>query len=344
LHSYSRAGLFNVTFTVMDDDNDTSISDTTLHITNVVPTAEMVTEEQTIEEDSLLELEGKGEDTVSDQSTLQYRWNFGDGNLSEWLPTPVASHSYPTTGRYKVVLTVQDDENASAASEPLFITVANLPPVAKAAASSKNVDEDAAVFFTGQNSSDTPSDFDALDYYWNFGDDTDAEGIDVSHTYRKSGSYNVRLRVTDGDGAFSDDTSTWIRVKNEAPAVIAAANRTTAVAGETISFNATGYDTPSDMAQLTFLWTFGDGSDAGGMNATHAYRTEGKYNARVQVSDPEGEKAEALLTVEILPQKKPAPPQAGGPNIAFVAGGVIAAVIIAAVLLAVLLRGRAARR
>jgi hypothetical protein len=51
--------------------------------------------------------------------------------------------------------------------------------VAKAAASSKNVNEDAAVFFTGQNSSDTPSDFDALIYYWSFGDGTDEEGINV---------------------------------------------------------------------------------------------------------------------------------------------------------------------
>jgi PKD repeat protein len=150
----------------------------------------------------------------------------------------------------------------------------------------------------------------------------------------------VRLRVTDADAAFSDDTSIWIKVKNIAPTITAAADRTTAVTGETISFNSTGYDTPSDMAQLTFLWTFGDGATAGGMNVTHAYRTEGKYNARVQVSDPEGEKAEAMLTVEILPVKKPVQPQAGGPSITFVAGGVIAAVIIAAIALAVFLRRR----
>jgi PKD repeat protein len=344
LHSYSIAGLFNVTFTVMDDDNDTKISNTTIRITDVVPTAEIVTEEQTIDEDSVLELEGKGEDTASDQSMLQYRWDFGDGNLSGWLSAPMANHSYPATGRYRAALTARDDENATAVSEPVFITVANLPPVAVAGASSKTVNEDATVFFTGQNSTDTPSDMDALTYYWSFGDGTDAEGINITHSYKKSGTYSVRLRVTDADAAFSDDTSIWIKVRNVAPTVTAAANRTTAWAGGTISFNATGNDTPSDMPALNFIWHFGDGASAGGANVTHLFSKEITYNVRVEVTDPEGEKAEAQLTVVISPQKKPAPAQAGGPDIAIVAGGIIAAVIIAIVLLAALFRGRAARR
>jgi PKD repeat protein len=164
--------------------------------------------------------------------------------------------------------------------------------------------------------------------------------MNVSHSYKKSGSYSVRLRVTDSDGAFSDDTSIWIKVKNIAPTVVLSSNRTTALVGGAMAFCATGNDTPTDMLSLKYTWNFGDGATATGASVTHAYLTEGKYNVRVEVSDPEGEKAEALLTVYIYPAKKPAPAQPGGPNITLLVGGAVAAAAIAAVVLVVLLRRR----
>jgi len=222
----------------------------------------------------------------------------------------------------------------------LEITVANLPPVARATASARTINEDATVYFTGQNSTDTPSDFWSLAYYWEFGDDTEAEGMNASHVYKKAGSYTVRLRVTDTDGGFSDDTTIKIIVKNVAPTVTLAANRTTAVAGESISFGATGNDTPSDMAGLTYNWRFGDGGTASGTNATHMFATEGSYTVRVEVTDNNGEKAEASQAVQITPQKKPAPAPPSGPNIGLVAGGAVAAAVMVVVVVAVVLRRR----
>ena len=340
MHAYARAGAFNVTFTVIDDDGDTGTFGATVRITDVLPTVEITTEEQTINEDDVLQLEGKGDDTPSDTGSLQYRWDFGDDRQSDWLSEPVANHSYPVSGRYKVTLTVRDDENATAVSERVEITVANLPPVARATASAKTVNEDATVHFTGQNSTDTPSDAGSLTYYWDFGDDADADGMNVSHVYKKAGSYSVRLRVTDTDGGFSDDASIRIIVRNVAPTVTLAANRTTAVAGESISFSATGNDTPSDLAALTCSWRFGDGGTGAGANATHVFATEGSYTVRVEVADNNGEKAEASVTVQVLPQKKAAPPPSGGPNMALVAGVAVAGVVMVVVVAAVLLRRR----
>ena len=124
----------------------------------------------------------------------------------------------------------------------------------------------------------------------------------------------------------------------------AAANRTNAVAGESISFSAAGNDTPSDMSGLKFSWSFGDGGTGSGANVTHVFATEGSYNVRVEVSDPDGEKAESMIAVQILPQKKPAPAPTGGPDIALVAAGAAAAAIIATVAAFAVLRARASRR
>jgi PKD repeat protein len=343
LHGYSTQGVFNVTLTVKDDDFDTGSAKTTVRISDVLPSAEMVTQDQTIEEDSVLELEGKGEDTASDQASLEYRWDFGDGNRSEWNLSPTANITYPAAGRYRITLMVRDDEFSTAASDPVFITVVNLPPRAVAAASAKNVDEDMSVNFTAMASTDTPSDISSLSYQWDFGDGDDAEGSNASHTYQKAGSYTVKLNVVDNDGAASEDSALRIKVRNLPPVAAAASDRTSAKTGEKIGFSANGTDTPSDILGLRFSWDFGDGARAEGRNVIHTYTVEGRYNVRLEVTDPDGEKGEAQLAVDISSAKNAAAPPAGGPSIAIVAG-VAAVAIIGSILLVLLFWNRGRRQ
>ena len=55
-------------------------------------------------------------------------------------------------------------------------------------------------------SSSVDPDGDVLTYAWDFGDGTEAEGDTVAHTYDQTGTYEVRLRVSDREGAASDAT------------------------------------------------------------------------------------------------------------------------------------------
>jgi PKD repeat protein len=337
-HVYTIAGAFNVTLTVKDGDGDTGWAAARVRINNVLPSAEILTDDQVIPEDRELELEGAGTDSASDRETLLFQWNFGDGTRSEWLSSPAAVHVYPVAGRYKITLTARDDENATGASEPIYIDVQNAAPVASAAASTKNADEDETVSFTAKASRDTPSDIASLRYLWDFGDRTgEEEGMNVTHAYAKSGTYTVKLTVTDGDGASSTDSSVRIKVANLAPTAGASADISTARTGQVVRFTGLGNDTPSDLSQLKYAWTFGDGATAAGKDASHAYTAAGRFTVTLSVSDPEGEKGTATVTVDITAAKTAEPPKAGT-GWALVGGGVAAALAVVVVVAVLLIR------
>jgi PKD repeat protein len=340
-HTYTTAGAFNVTMTVRDDDGDTGTVSARVRINNILPAAEILMDDQTVNEDQTVDLEGAGTDSASDQDILVYQWIFGDGSRSDWLTSPETTHSYPVAGRYKVTLAVRDDEGATGASEPVFINVENAAPVASASASSKNVDEDQPVAFTAKASHDTPSDLSTLRYSWDFGDKSDEEeGMNASHSYARSGTYTVRLTVTDNDGASSVDSTLRIKVANLAPTATASADTLAAKVGQAIRFNGGGNDTPSDLPQLKYDWSFGDNTVGTGKQASHAFTAAGRYTVTLSVYDPEGEKGTATVTVDISPAKKAEPP-AAGPNWALIGAGIAAAVVaIIAALIAVKRKAR----
>ena len=97
-----------------------------------------------------------------------------------------------------------EDGGVDWTNKSLFFVAA--PPTNKAptaAFSSKCIADGCA--FDGSGSSDP--DGAVVSYSWDFGDDTDAaSGASLSHTYSKSGSYDVTLTVTDDQGATSTVT------------------------------------------------------------------------------------------------------------------------------------------
>jgi len=60
------------------------------------------------------------------------------------------------------------------------------------------------VSFSGSSSSD--ADGTIASYAWDFGDGTNATGVNTSHTYNTAGTYSARLTVTDDDGAVASRT------------------------------------------------------------------------------------------------------------------------------------------
>ena len=89
---------------------------------------------------------------------------------------------------------------------PLTAIPSNQPPHAEFSFSPASPTVGDAVTFDASGSSD--SDGSIISYAWDFGDGSTASGATTSHTFVSSGTYAVRLTVTDDDGdSASADTS-----------------------------------------------------------------------------------------------------------------------------------------
>jgi PKD repeat protein len=126
-HSYPQKGAYSVLVRVWDSD---SYSEKILpiEIENVRPIANFsysMSQTGEVMFDASI-----SSDTPSDVSSLQFRWNFGDGtNWSPWYSDPVIRHTFVNKSReYSVVLNVRDDDG-EIASKAIPVIVDTTRPV-----------------------------------------------------------------------------------------------------------------------------------------------------------------------------------------------------------------------
>jgi hypothetical protein len=175
----------------------------------------------------------------------------------------------------------------------------NQPPVA--AAGGPYTTNTGTVSFDGSASSDP--DGDALTYSWDFGDGANGSGARPTHAYRTTGSYTVRLTVTDAKGSASSPASTNAHVSNVAPAVSAGPDKPVPV-GATYALSATFTDGADGPWSYTIQW--GDGASENGtttsqsaITATHTYTSESSYRISVNVTDKFGAKGSDSLNLTV---------------------------------------------
>lgn len=114
------------------------------------------------------------------------------GPIVEWSPANPGNH----------IIVVQAQTDAAAREKSLSVVV-NAPPIV-AAGSDFTTTVGKSTKFDGSRSRDT--DGYIRSFMWDFGDDIWGSGVDPTHTYKRSGTYQVTLHVTDDNGAESTDT------------------------------------------------------------------------------------------------------------------------------------------
>jgi PKD repeat protein len=123
-------------------------------------------------------------------------------------------------------------------------------------------------------------------YTWDFGDGTSGSGSTVAHAYASSGTYTVKLTVTDVAGV-SDTSSQDLNVVNN---VWPTARFTVSCIGWRCTFDASASSDP-DGPIANYAWDWGDGygvSDMSAVIVTHTYKTAGPFTVTLYVTDSGG--------------------------------------------------------
>lgn len=221
------------------------------------------------------------------------RWTFGDGTSSA---AQNASHDYGAPGTFVANFSVTDALGVTVAYTSIRVTV-NGPLVLSATANRTVVDAGMSVAFSADPHVGTPP----YSANWSFGDGSaGANGLGVSHTFGRSGSYSVVANVSDAVGDTQDRTI--VITVNPILTAEVAVNESAPRNGTYVTFTAAAV---GGTAPFSYRWTFGDGSH-GGINGSspaeafsHRYLNPGNYSVELVVTDALGAVGEGSLNVSV---------------------------------------------
>ena len=134
---------------------------------------------------------------------------------------------------------------------------------------------------------DTSTDEDGTiaSWSWDFGDTTTSTVQNPTHTYTAIGTYTVTLIVTDDDGNASDPYTTDITVGYNPPTADFTYDPMVNITVNETTITFTDNSTAGDANITSWLWDFGDDTNATDQNSTHMYNATGNFTVMLTVTD-----------------------------------------------------------
>jgi PKD repeat protein len=198
VHSYSEAGVYNVTLNVTSSnaewDSESQLINVTM-LSNVVPKAVFTWFPPVPEAGKPVDFDAS--DSASDGGTItSYAWDFGDG-VTQTVTDPIVTHVYQSFGNYAVLLNVTNSDGLSDVANHSLVVVAT--PIADFIFDPKTPRVCNTVTFDASISD--PRGGQIVSYEWMFeGNSTPQFGVTITHRFARMGDYVVSLNVTSGDG------------------------------------------------------------------------------------------------------------------------------------------------
>ncbi|OGX34137.1 MAG: hypothetical protein A3C36_04630 [Omnitrophica WOR_2 bacterium RIFCSPHIGHO2_02_FULL_52_10] len=278
-HVYRLPGEYTVRLSLTDNPSGTgTISTATKVVRALVPPKVSFTSGDYACVHKSLFFDATGSSSTRNRD-LRYFWDFGDGTAREG--SQVAKKTFSSAGEYTVTLTVDDQTQGQCSWQTAQKTIyVNAPPTAEAGddvlLKCVKSEDDLLIEFDASRSTDANSD--SLAFFWDFGDGLKGKGRQVTHRYRRAGNYEATLVVSDTTGLQCSMDADFISIRlNEAP--IARTGEDASVClGEKVSFNGSNSYVHKPGAALA-RWSFGDGTTADGLQATHRYDRPGTFEA-----------------------------------------------------------------
>ncbi len=206
---------------------------------------------------------------ISPLSTTKFYWFFGDGDSSSGN---TLQHTYTGTGTY-TVLQIAIDSNSCVSVDSNYATVYVIDDFVDAQFNINTInqcDSDLYIQLTDQS-------VNAVNYYWNFGDNTTSTLQNPDHHYYLPGTYAITLIVEDTSRCHPLDTI--IKSVTLKPNSVANFEGFNVCKGNVILFTNTSIINPKSS------WDFGDGTTASIDSPTHIYANAGNYNVTLITSD-----------------------------------------------------------
>ncbi len=269
VHTYSNTGVYIVTLTVFNNTSGCSYTKTsTIYVIDQHPN--FVSIDTNICKGSSSTFNVVGIDSIYFSS---FNWNFGDNITGTGSPI---TKIYYNAGMYNIRLISIDKNGCRDTILKNKYIVVNGPTAYFRTVATANC-RNSVVTFTDSSISDGRNQI--QQWIWNYGDgtsDTLNHG-NTTHSYTRTGIFNVSLTVLDGKGCSHKLTKyNFINISN--PKALFTSLDTIACPSSIVRFtnNSTG-------SNLTYNWNFGDGTTSTQQNPTHQFANNGRFNIRLIV-------------------------------------------------------------
>ena len=246
-------------------------------------------------------------DSRDDGEIKKYHWDFGDGTpTNEGISV---NHIYKNEGKYTVTLTVTDDSELSRSTSYQIEIVSEdikIPIPIISITPEGPYKPNQQITFDGSKSYDP--DGTITKYNWDFGDENEEDGSQVTHMYKNSGQFSITLQVVD-DSGYTDKIERIITIETKLkenggdkvpPIAEMSCSPKDIQEGQTVSCNATNSYDPDGTISM-YEWDFGDGTIKSGKITNHTYRSDGPYTIQLTVIDNDGLRSDSRSSVTVIP-------------------------------------------
>ncbi len=221
--------------------------------------------------------------TIISGTNVAYSWALGDGSAGSGA---VVAHNYTLSGLYTATVTASNVVSRLTATTVVLVQepIAGLMAVSDSPTALGQATALTATVLTGTE----------VAYSWSFGDGSTAGGAVVTHTYPAPTFYTVTVTASNAVSLLTatlpvlvEEPITGLQVASDSPTLLGSLTHLTATL-------LTG-------TNVTFTWSFGDGTVGWGAQAVHSYAATGVYTAAVTARNAVGE-VRAETVVEVVGQ------------------------------------------
>ncbi len=209
---------------------------------------------------------------------VDYEWEFdGDGKAD--AQGQKATYTYEKAGDFVMTLTLKDSTGLSG---QVTYAVKVTEAVLKAAFKATPEEGTAPLIVKFDGSSSSAFKGKITSYEWDFGDGTPKSltGAVIEHKYAQVGTYMVKLKVQNSEGA-SAEAVRQIVVREVPLAACFTPSRVSGKAPLAVTF-----DPQCSTGAITrFAWNFGDGAENATRKPSHTFQEPGMYTVTLEVGD-----------------------------------------------------------